>query len=669
MVQKLLNRCFHSFKQWLLKRKYKKALHQAAHALHQDRASFNELNSPSTVEEREKHTSFLELKNAVGKMYQEISTPTEESLERARPLYEQITRSLHSLPKKSYLRVFSEFVFALLVAILLAGIIRQVWFELYEIPTGSMRPTFKEQDRVLVSKSSFGINIPFTTGHFLFSPNLIQRGTIGVITGEGLDLPDVDTVYFGLFPGKRRYVKRIVGLPGDWVYFYGGDVYCLEKDSKTIRHLKADPLFKSLEYIPFIHFEGKTELVKGSRFGRQKTVEIKQMNIPIARVEYSSQGSIESFIRFKEDGKDTSWIRQFSESKKLFRSMPQTIGDFWGIKNFAKSRLILPEELPPIALKLGYSDPKALAWLELYHSPVLPETSGKDTQGRMFVPPILTSRTWIPLYEEHCDRLMNGLYTARFVIDNGFIHRYHYEGAYKESQVKPPKPLKDGTYEFYYGKAYEIASSGRATELDEATHDLYPKTVKELIFWYNIGIDMNEEYLSRSPSSPLPTRFTYFKDGDLYSMGVAIIEKDDPVLKRFEENEITRQAKDYSYFAFQDSGSPLKNNDNKFFQTYGFKIPEKHYLLLGDNHAMSVDSRYFGVVPEENIQGSPVFLFWPFGKEWGSPLQPSRPFGMVSIYSLGIIIFTLSAATWISIIQKRQEKRELEEISKDLHFH
>src|SRR5256885_1754180 len=42
-----------------------------------------------------------------------------------------------------------EFIFAVVFAIVVAFLIRQLWFELYEVPTGSMRPTIEELDRLV----------------------------------------------------------------------------------------------------------------------------------------------------------------------------------------------------------------------------------------------------------------------------------------------------------------------------------------------------------------------------------------------------------------------------------------------------------------------------------------------------------------------------------------
>ncbi|MBS0636961.1 MAG: S26 family signal peptidase, partial [Verrucomicrobia bacterium] len=96
--------------------------------------------------------------------------------------------------RKTLFEQIREFTLAILFALIIAALVRQMWFELYEIPTGSMRPTFRESDRVLVFKDTFCINKPFETSHFYFEPQYVKRGSIVVLTGDGLDLPDVDTV-------------------------------------------------------------------------------------------------------------------------------------------------------------------------------------------------------------------------------------------------------------------------------------------------------------------------------------------------------------------------------------------------------------------------------------------------------------------------------------------
>ena len=43
-------------------------------------------------------------------------------------------------------------------------------------------------------------------------------------------------------------------------------------------------------------------------------------------------------------------------------------------------------------------------------------------------------------------------------------------------------------------------------------------------------------------------------------------------------------------------------------------VPEGRVFAMGDNRANSRDSRFFGPVPYENIEGEAFLLFWPPGR-------------------------------------------------------
>jgi signal peptidase I len=51
--------------------------------------------------------------------------------------------------------------------------------------------------------------------------------------------------------------------------------------------------------------------------------------------------------------------------------------------------------------------------------------------------------------------------------------------------------------------------------------------------------------------------------------------------------------------------------------TEEYRVPEAGYLALGDNSYHSSDSRYFGPVPELNVVGRGLVVYWPFIGRWG----------------------------------------------------
>ena len=52
------------------------------------------------------------------------------------------------------------------------------------------------------------------------------------------------------------------------------------------------------------------------------------------------------------------------------------------------------------------------------------------------------------------------------------------------------------------------------------------------------------------------------------------------------------------------------NRDETFFTD--FTVPENYVFALGDNRPGSTDSRSFGCIPLEKIEGTVAFRFWPF---------------------------------------------------------
>ncbi|QDU59691.1 Signal peptidase I P [Planctomycetes bacterium Pan216] len=87
----------------------------------------------------------------------------------------------------------------IVLAMLLVGTVRSAIADWYIVPTGSMKPTILEGDRIFVNKLAYDFRIPFTN-FSLFRWGGPKRGDI-VIFPSPLD--------------GTRYVKRVVGVPGD----------------------------------------------------------------------------------------------------------------------------------------------------------------------------------------------------------------------------------------------------------------------------------------------------------------------------------------------------------------------------------------------------------------------------------------------------------------------
>lgn len=553
-------------------------------------------------------------------------------VKRAQELATDVRNLAKNALRKSPFEQARDFVLAIAFALVFALIIRQVWFEPYEIPTGSMRPTFKEQDHLVVSKTTFGINIPFTPRHFYFDPNLVKRSEIIVFTTENMDVRDADTLYFYLFPGKKQFVKRMMGKPGDTLYFYGGQIYGIDRDGQDISSELQLKQLASIDHIPFIRFEGNIKVSEPFRSAQgegYRNAILHQMNSPVSLLtvlsDHRLEGEMLSLSSIRQSGLPA--IKQY--------------GDLWGIKNYATARILNSEQMKNV-LKKTQLPGDAQYYLELRHNPSLNALKlSKDQWGRLR-PRLELSKSYIPLKDEHLKALFKHLYTARFVVKNGFARRYAVGEHLNNSYFLPKmKGIPDGTYEFYNGIGYKIKFGGTAIKLDQ-NHPLMQFSPENMQLFFNLGIHFDTRAGTNQNGELFETeRYAYFRNGNLYLLGAPIYATGDPTLADFlsrEQQKVDNSTPQNPYIPFVDLGPPSPETIKEF----GLLIPEKMYLALGDNYAMSADSREFGFVPEGNLRGSPAFIFWPFGSRFALPNQPSTAIFTlpnVIVWGLALIVF------------------------------
>ncbi|NBV21634.1 MAG: signal peptidase I [Proteobacteria bacterium] len=98
-------------------------------------------------------------------------------------------------------RFWLEWLRPALVILFVTTALRSALADWNDVPTGSMKPTILEGDRVWVNKLAYDLKVPFTTLH-LAEWSEPARGEV--------------VVFFSPANGQRL-VKRVIGLPGDTV--------------------------------------------------------------------------------------------------------------------------------------------------------------------------------------------------------------------------------------------------------------------------------------------------------------------------------------------------------------------------------------------------------------------------------------------------------------------
>jgi signal peptidase I len=126
--------------------------------------------------------------------------------------------------EKSQIR---ENIEAILIAVLLALVIRTFVIQAFKIPSGSMLPTLQIGDHILVSKFIYGVKMPFT------------GATLIPIT----DPKPNDIVVFQ-FPKNPEldYIKRVIAVAGDTVEIRDKKIFINGKPFVDTHGVYKDPL-------------------------------------------------------------------------------------------------------------------------------------------------------------------------------------------------------------------------------------------------------------------------------------------------------------------------------------------------------------------------------------------------------------------------------------------
>ncbi len=121
----------------------------------------------------------------------------------------------------------------------------------------------------------------------------------------------------------------------------------------------------------------------------------------------------------------------------------------------------------------------------------------------------------------------------------------------------------------------------------------------------------------------IPGDRIHLRDGAVYRNGVKldepyVIHSSADAYNPYRDNFPAVSPSDFYNVtpAWQDSLS-------SYIQGEDLVVPPGNYFGMGDNRDVSLDSRYWGFVPRENVIGRPMFIYWSFETPAGQYLQTS----------------------------------------------
>tara|TARA_B100000959_G_C14823301_1_gene558721 strand:- start:157 stop:882 length:726 start_codon:yes stop_codon:yes gene_type:complete len=108
----------------------------------------------------------------------------------------------------------------LIIALVIAILIRSLLFQPFYIPSSSMEPTLLVGDRIFVSKYTYG----YSRHSFPFSPPVLNKRIFN-------SRPDYGDLVVFKTPSDNRtdFIKRLVGLPGDEIEIVDQELFINKK--------------------------------------------------------------------------------------------------------------------------------------------------------------------------------------------------------------------------------------------------------------------------------------------------------------------------------------------------------------------------------------------------------------------------------------------------------
>jgi signal peptidase I len=143
----------------------------------------------------------------------------------------------------------------------------------------------------------------------------------------------------------------------------------------------------------------------------------------------------------------------------------------------------------------------------------------------------------------------------------------------------------------------------------------------------------------------IPGDRIHLRDGVVYRNG-----------EKLNESYVIHQSGELSYNPYRDNFpavAPTEFNNvtadwalalPQHIQGDDVVVPANSYFGMGDNRDVSLDSRYWGFIPQENVIGRPMFIYWSFETPAGQYLE--REVGQRVGFLAHVVIHFFDETRW-----------------------
>ncbi len=136
--------------------------------------------------------------------------------------------------KKELIKEILEWIYCIIIAIVLALIVRYYVGTPTVVQMASMKPTFEEGDRLILNRLAITFKSDFKRGEVITfeAPSSEYKSAAQVNQNNPVAKYEFEPsnifkkfTYYVLDIGKKSYIKRVIGLPGEHVQIDNGNVY------------------------------------------------------------------------------------------------------------------------------------------------------------------------------------------------------------------------------------------------------------------------------------------------------------------------------------------------------------------------------------------------------------------------------------------------------------